>query len=80
MDTIENLLIILLDFSAFFLGFIIGRIVKEKRQEYIKRSKSVVKNSDVLSLLYYTPGEPTDTLSKNIKENDNARKCRNHTR
>ena len=70
MDTIKILLIILLDVSAFFMGLVLGHAVKVKRQEYKKRSKAVVKNSDLLSLLYYTPGEPTD-CRKNIKENDN---------
>ncbi len=82
MDTIEILLIILLDVSAFFMGLVLGLAVKRKRQEYKKRSKAVVKNNDLFSLLYYTPGEPTDKLSKpkHLKENDNGKQNRNHTR
>jgi hypothetical protein len=36
----------------------LGLAVK-KRRKYIKRRKQITKNKDLLSLLYYTPGEPT---------------------
>lgn len=65
MDTIEILLIFLLDILAFLIGLALGRAVKIKRREYKKRSRAIVKNSDLLSLLNYTPGEPTvKTVSK----------------
>ena len=65
MDAIEILLIILIDFSAFFIGLALGLAVK-KRRKYIKRRKQITKNKDLLSLLYYTPGEPTGKTVRKI--------------
>jgi Mg2+/Co2+ transporter CorB len=65
MGTIEILLIILIDFSAFFMGLAFGLAAK-KRQKYKRRRKQVLKNNDLLSLLYYTPGEPTEKSVRKI--------------
>lgn len=68
METIKILIIILIDLSAFFMGLVLGRAANIKKQEYKRRSRAVIKDNDLLSLLYYTPGEPTEKLSANKGE------------
>ena len=68
METIKILIIILIDLSAFFMGLVLGRAANIKKQEYKRRSRAVIKDNDLLSLLYYTPGEPTEKLSENKGE------------
>lgn len=68
METIENFLIILIDILAFFIGLAIGRLINVKKQEE-KRRTAVRKNSDWQTLLYYTPGEPTEKSAALYKYN-----------
>lgn len=82
METIEILLIILIDVIGFLTGLALGRLVKVKKQEDRRRA-AVRKNSDWQALLNYTPGEPTEKSAVkfiNTKENKYGRKNRNHTR
>ncbi len=79
METIEILLIILIDILALIIGLITGRLVALKRQEKKNSCMAVNRNNDWLKLLYYTPGGEINTL-KNKKETENERKNRNHTR